>query len=579
MGICKSQIDQISRKRNNLESDAFDLETANQKFEAYISKDIILDFLGKKYNLNDPVFKSIREDELKILTSFYSSKKDDFRNNMGSYLQKNQNFNFINMLTKQIITNEGGRKIFEDKIKVEIRDIYNNKQESKINNLTIMILGKAGVGKSCLINNILFKGKEVAKEGDYDYTTKKRHIYENEKVPYLRLVDTRGIEISDKYDIQHVGVTAKDFIKEQMFKNNINEFVHCIWYCVTGSKFEQKEKDLVNNLIITAGSNEIPLIIVLTKSIDAKQTKSMKNHFLKDNYRDVIDIIAKLVKVKDGIYIPAYGLDKLIEKTLQKCKEASNMEMKYFMIRKFKDEIKKNLFAENSTNKKLIKIKMMQDIYKNGISGQNFENYIYKIYDYHLIYFLESRELSSASKSLIKQCEFNRHKDNFIFHCKEYENQFIKKELPFFANKFLDIQATKEKEKRYSVDIVNKRNFNDFINTTEKFLIDNFDVYSYKFYIYFVINNIIGKLSTSFEQELNLIVEDLMTKYEIENALSDCFYRKYSDFEERVRKDPTFHQLGKNNNDLPNFEEYNLEDFISSKNNYQINQKNKNEGF
>ena len=228
MGICKSQIDQISRKRNNLESDAFDLETANQKFEAYISKDIILDFLGKKYNLNDPVFKSIREDELKILTSFYSSKKDDFRNNMGSYLQKNQNFNFINMLTKQIITNEGGRKIFEDKIKVEIRDIYNNKQESKINNLTIMILGKAGVGKSCLINNILFKGKEVAKEGDYNYTTQKRHIYENEKVPYLRLVDTRGIEISDKYDIQHVGVTAKDFIKEQMFKNNINEFVHCI---------------------------------------------------------------------------------------------------------------------------------------------------------------------------------------------------------------------------------------------------------------------------------------------------------------------------------------------------------------
>ena len=48
------------------------------------------------------------------------------------------------------------------------------------------------------------------------------------KLPYLRLVDTRGIEISDKNDIQYMGVTAKDFIKEQMFKNNINEFIHYI---------------------------------------------------------------------------------------------------------------------------------------------------------------------------------------------------------------------------------------------------------------------------------------------------------------------------------------------------------------
>ena len=49
MGIYKSQrsVDSsyISRKRNNFfESDAFDLETTNQKFEAYISKGNIPDF-------------------------------------------------------------------------------------------------------------------------------------------------------------------------------------------------------------------------------------------------------------------------------------------------------------------------------------------------------------------------------------------------------------------------------------------------------------------------------------------------------------------------------------------------------
>ena len=120
--------------------------------------------------------------------------------------------------------------------------------------------------------------------------------------------------------------------------------------------------------------------------------------------------------------------------------------------------------------------------------------------------------------------------------------------MPFFSNKFFEIQATEEKEKQYSVNIVNKRNFIGFINITEKFKIDNFDVYSFKFYIYFVINNIIWMVSTRFWQKLNLIVKDFKTKYEFENALSDFFYRKYSEFEERLRQDPTFHQLGKNYN-------------------------------
>ena len=114
--------------------------------------------------MNDPIFKSIREDEIKILKNFYISKKEAFDNDMTKYLN-NQNLNFITMLTKQIISNEGGRDIFKQKIKKEIEYIYNNEEESKINYLTIMILGKTGAGKSCLVNNILFKGKEVAKEG------------------------------------------------------------------------------------------------------------------------------------------------------------------------------------------------------------------------------------------------------------------------------------------------------------------------------------------------------------------------------------------------------------------------------
>ena len=222
------------------------------------------------------------------------------------------------------------------------------------------------------------------------------------------------------------------------------------------------------------------------------------------------------------------------------------------MIRNFKDEIKKNLFSKNASNKQIIKYKMMQDTFNHEIYKQNFENYINSIYNYHVYYFLTHNKLSSSSASLIKESDFNRHKNNFFDYCLEYENQIIKKELPYLSNKFLDIQATKEKEKNYSIELVNKRNYNDFMNTTEKFLIDNFNVYSFKFYIYFVINNIIGVLSTNFEQELNLIVEELMSKYEIENALSGLFFKKFSDFEKRIGS--SFNRPGSNFYDLPNFE-------------------------
>lgn len=185
---------------------------------------------------------------------------------------KNQNLNFITMLTKQIIMNEGGRNVLEQKIKDEIQDIHNNEDHTKIGNLTVMILGQTGTGKSCLINNILYRGKEKAKEGDYNRVTTKRKIYQSDDVPYINLVDTIGIELSDEYDVKAVGFNAQNFIQKQREENNINDLIHCIWYCVTAARFQTKEKELVNKLIDTAGSTKIPLIIVLAQSVNTRKT-------------------------------------------------------------------------------------------------------------------------------------------------------------------------------------------------------------------------------------------------------------------------------------------------------------------
>ena len=567
MGLCKSKNDNApgyyKKPKNYYLSDNYDLEEQTSKFHNFIFEDNIQDFLKTKYNLNDPIFKLIRADEKKSLEKFYRSNKSDLQNNMTFYLQ-NQNINFITMLTKQIISNEGGREIFQQKIRDEIQEIYNNEDDAKINYLTVMIIGKTGVGKSCLVNNILFGGKEVAKEGTGKRVTQVRKSYLNKKVPYIRLIDTVGIELSEKYSADMVGFDAKKFIEDQLAQENINNYVHCIWYCVDSSRFEGEEIKLVRKLIDAAGSTKIPLIIVLTQADSKERAENNKKYIKGLGFEEIIDIIAKQTLLQNGTYLDSLNLDKLIDLTLKKCKAALNMDMKMAMIRNLKNRIKKNLFAENKNIKQKIKFKMMQNVIKNNIANQNFDSYINDIYSYYVVYFLNKNELNSKSSSLIKQGNFNRHKNNFFSHCQEYENNLISKHLPIFANQFLDLQATMEKKHKINVEIINKRNYVDFINTTSNFLIDNFNAFASKFYVFFVNNNIIDKLSDDFEKEFNYIVEQLMSNKEIENALIGCFMKKFADFEKRAYQYPPFDK---------NFVDYNLQNFTLDDNNYDNNKK------
>ena len=159
---CESSNDNPNINKLSLGS-KYDPALIKQKFSNYILNDNIIDIIGHKYKSDDPVFQTIHKEEKEILTKFYDEKKEEFKNSMYGYLNK-QNLNFVNMLTKQIIDNERGRQIFAGKIKNEIEDIANDENIFKLNYLTIMIIGITGTGKSTIVNNILFDGKEIAKE-------------------------------------------------------------------------------------------------------------------------------------------------------------------------------------------------------------------------------------------------------------------------------------------------------------------------------------------------------------------------------------------------------------------------------
>ena len=94
--------------------------------------------------------------------------------------------------------------------------------------------------------------------------------------PFLRLVDTRGIELNVNWGPDKVQKESIKFIQNQLATNDINNLVHCIWYCVTDVRFEDCEITLLNSLKNSIPNNKIPIIIVYTRASNKIASSQME---------------------------------------------------------------------------------------------------------------------------------------------------------------------------------------------------------------------------------------------------------------------------------------------------------------
>ncbi|HIR88637.1 MAG TPA: DUF697 domain-containing protein [Candidatus Fimimorpha faecalis] len=205
-------------------------------------------------------------------------------------------------------------------MEVEIDQIVQqcmNAMNSKFKNLkklNIVVVGKSGVGKSTLINS-LFCGNFVETGIGRPVTLEMRKI---EKVNYpLAIYDTPGFELSQEQQ-NKVKDEVIEVINKGIASRDINEAIHCIWYCINvgGNRtFDLSEVEWLKDFSKSNKKTQVPIIIVLTQACPRSKAEKMKKLVEKENLNivKVIPVLAQDMNLDDEYVVRAYGLEELIK--------------------------------------------------------------------------------------------------------------------------------------------------------------------------------------------------------------------------------------------------------------------------
>lgn len=198
-------------------------------------------------------------------------------------------------------------KIAEDCIKAI------NERIKNLNTLNIIVAGKTGVGKSTLINGVF--RENLAETGmGRPVTTHMRKI--SKKDFPLNIYDTRGFELGKDAQTE-VKKEILETIQKGISTNNVNETIHCIWYCIntTSNRIEPEEIKWIKDFAEENKMTQVPIILVLTQAISSKKAEEMKRIILDEN-PDVIQVVPVLAmdyEINDDLVIKAHSLDTLIQ--------------------------------------------------------------------------------------------------------------------------------------------------------------------------------------------------------------------------------------------------------------------------
>ena len=518
-------------------------EVENLYNEYTQTKHIVSHFYDIK-DPKDPTYNILKLEEKEILSKYLESTRNNFVNLFNAKLRRAQiRIDEINKLVKEFIEKEDGESAFQYKIEECIKKIEKNPKDYEIKYLTVMLVGKSGVGKSTLINEVLkLEGNEKAQIGTGQFVTVKYQEYSSDSLEFLKLIDTRGIELNKNYGADEVKREASKFIEERKETNDPNKFVQCIWYCITGNRFEEVEQNLLTSLRTTYGESKIPIILIYTQATDKTAIDEMKEYIKKINIEvNFIEVLAKRKElVQNQGALEPFGIDELIKETLKKCKKALNGEMFSVITESISKKIIEMLEKQNFSDKDYI-TRMMKLSFINNFGAcankETFLHFIIHLLGFNIKIFFEKKELKvneNCTEIFLNSDLFI----NFIYlMINEYENiadNLIEPMLDIKAREFIDLQVDVQKKCQKEISFKNQRKINDFRINIKDFLIDNYHLIAQKLIINYIFRNIFGKITNEFVNQFNFLTRKILQRDKNKELIKDCFMIKFSDFENRL---------------------------------------------
>ena len=255
-----------------------------------------------------------------------------------------------------------------------------------MNHFNILILGRAGIGKTTLINSILqFEGtpNELITGEGVSKTLGEPKGYTSDKIKGLRLWDSQGID-KEKYNIPKVVEDVKKLINEASINNDPDKFIHCIWYCISGDRFENSECESISELMGIYDDETLPIIIVYTEAYSEEITEEVceqvkiileqKTDKKKIKEINIMPIVAKEKEIKIGnitTKIEKFGINSLIDISMKKISLAINSACFF----SFKNKLKKDFEKKINDKKNIITNNIIKTI-NEFVSGNKISNII-----------------------------------------------------------------------------------------------------------------------------------------------------------------------------------------------------------
>ena len=452
--------------------------------------------------------------ETQIVKYFYNENLFD-KENIKTIIDEKKLLKDLDIIK----TNNNFMKEIEDKINGVI--VLSKYKLKKCKRLNIYIMGITGVGKTCLKNSICDKLYSQEKFGGRGTTVRQRYICECHD--YLSFTDNIGFELGGIFNLINLVEDTQNYIMEKIKSND--EAIHCLWYCITGTRLQEEEYKVICNLRKIYKEKNIPIIIIYTQAIEPQKIEDMKkfiNQNLKsENNEEIgekpeniqfIPLLAKQTSITVGnntISIPPYNLSRLIESTFNSFEYSVDLVNKKCLIELVKEKIKNDYETKLQS--------CLEIIGNNLINEKNFNNMIESIYETISLnkfktQFFELKDTKDIILSYIneKYKFFKEEKERKILNdIMAIERDFCLKN----SSEEINIGSFMKSEKELKAIIDKKIDDKNY----EEFKSFYFNKISRIFFNYFA-QELVNKLLDLFEDE----IESEKMKTEIYNSIKIC---------------------------------------------------------